>query len=225
MRALGHGGQQRRADVAGDLHHLVRGQSGRRSRPGGQHDLDQRLQQAGAGKDAGRLVGGTRQGGRGDLVLALRQSQEGDPGLGPATKPAGASVRRFGIGERSPESMELGRLVHRLAEGFIGLGQSLARLPRLGGGALPCAVELTQLGAVEEAQPAEVHQLWLGLAPGIEGRGPLLRPAHIEDLVARRDDRAVGDAHDHRRDLACGRVDHHLVHQPDAAIDLAQRDQ
>ena len=209
----------------GDLHHLVRGQSGRRRRPGGQHDLDQRLQQAGAGKDAGRLVGGTRQGGRRDLVLALRQSQEGDPRLRPATEPAGASVRRFGICERSPESMELGRLVHRLAEGFIGLGESLARLPRLGGGALPCAVELTQLGAVEEAQPAEVHKLWLGLAPGIEGRGPLLRPAHVEDVVARRDDRAVGDAHDHRRDVACGRVDHHLVHQPDAAIDLAKRDQ
>ena len=157
--------------------------------------------------------------------LALRQSQEGDPGLRSATQPAGASVRRFGIRELSPESMELGRLVHRLAEGFIGLGESLARLPRLGGGALPCAVELTQLGAVEEALPAEMHELWLGLAPGIERRGPLLRPAQVEDLVACRDDRAVRDAHDHRRDVACGHVDHHLVHQPDATIDLAKPDE
>ena len=76
----------------------------------------------------------------------------------------------------------------------IGLGESLARLPRLGSSGVPCAVELPQLGAVEEAQPAEVHKLWLGLAPGIEGRGPLLRPAHVEDLVARRDHRAVRDA-------------------------------
>ena len=121
--------------------------------------------------------------------------------------------------------MELGRLVDRLAEGLIGLGESLARLPRLGGSALPCAVELPQLGAVEEALPAEVHELWLGLAPGIECRGPLLRSAQVEDLVASRDHRAVRDAHDHRRHVAGGRVDHHLVHQPDAAIDLAERDQ
>ena len=82
MRALGHGGQQGRADVAGDLHHLVRGQPGRRRRPGGQHDLDERLEQAGAGEDAGGLVGGAGQGGRGDLVTALRQSEERDPGSG-----------------------------------------------------------------------------------------------------------------------------------------------
>ena len=86
-------------------------------------------------------------------------------------------------------------------------------------------MELPELRAKEEALPAEVHELRLGLAPGIQRRGPLLRPAQVEDLVACGDDRAVGDAHDHRRHLAGGHVDHHLVHQPDATIDLAKPDE
>ena len=177
----------------------------RRRRPGGQHDLDQRSEQPRTGEDAGRLVDRAARVAAA-TSLALGQPQERDPRLGPPAKPAGAAVCRLRLSELASQPMELGRLVDRLAEGRIGLrlGESLARLPGLRRSVLPCAVELLELGAAQQALPAEVHELRLGLAPAVERRGPLLRPTQVEDRWQARDDRAVRDARNDRRHLAGG---------------------
>jgi hypothetical protein len=86
-------------------------------------------------------------------------------------------------------------------------------------------VELHKLGAMHPALTAEGHQIRLGIAPAGQGRGPLLRPAQIEDLLTRRDHTAVGDPGNYRGHLADGDRDHDLVEQRDTLGRRCQPDQ
>jgi hypothetical protein len=83
-------------------------------------------------------------------------------------------------------------------------------------------VHLQDLGAVHQALAAERHQVRVGRAPVAQRRRPLLRPADVEGLLARRDHAAVGDPGDDRRHLTGSDGDHDLVEQRHALRGLAQ---
>jgi len=83
-------------------------------------------------------------------------------------------------------------------------------------------VQLHDLGAMHQTLTAEGHQLRLRRAPVAQRRRPLLRPAHIEDLLARHDHTAVDDPDDDRSHLAGRDGDHDLVEQRHALRGLAQ---
>jgi hypothetical protein len=92
-------------------------------------------------------------------------------------------------------------------------------LPRFVHGFLPRAVELQQLGAVDQALTAVWHEVRLRGAPLPQGLGPLLRAPQIEDLVTVLDHGAVDNTDSHGRHFARGNRDHHLVEQCDPISD------
>ncbi len=85
-------------------------------------------------------------------------------------------------------------------------------------------MQLHDLRPVDEALPAVEDELGLGVAPLGQGGRPLLGPADVEQLVASRDNRAVGVAHSDGRDLPGADGHHGLVQRGDPAVDLAQID-
>ena len=101
----------------------------------------------------------------------------------------------------------------------------LARPVRLGQGVPPRAVDLHDLGAMGEAAAAEGHHLGLPLAPARERVGPLLGPAQVVGLLAPRDDAAVDDAGDDRRQLLRGHGEHRLVQEGEALLHPSALDQ
>jgi hypothetical protein len=120
--------------------------------------------------------------------------------------------------------VQLSQLVERRARGGMA-GEAVAGPLRLVQCIRPGAVHLHDLGAVHHALPTVGHQVRLRLAPVREGRGPFLRPAQVEDLLARFDHGAVDDPGDDRRDLAGGDGDHHLVQQCQRRGGLTRSDQ
>ena len=112
------------------------------------------------------------------LGVVLGQPQQGEPGLrlGPAT--ARVAVGRLGTDELTLEPMQLGLPVERLS-GRLAHRQVRppARPPCLPQGVAPRAVELHDLGAVDQAAAGEGDHVGLLVAPLGQGRGPLLRAA------------------------------------------------
>ncbi len=104
-----------------------------------------------------------------------------------------------------------GELLRRLAPSV----ESLAALSALAfaESLRPGAVQSHQLGAADQAVPAEGNELGVRGAPALERHRPLLRTAEVEQRVARADDAAVDDTGDERPDLAARHGDHHLVEQ------------
>ena len=92
-------------------------------------------------------------------------------------------------------------------------------------GVVPRAVDPSQFGALEQALPPERHEVWLGVAPPGQRLGPLLGATHVEQLLARRDDRAIDDPGDRRRHLVRRHRDHRLIEERDTPVALAEPDQ
>jgi len=97
---------------------------------------------------------------------------------------------------------------------------TLRRAPRLFDRLGPRAGELHQLRAVDEAGPAERHEIGLRRAPTRQRRGPFAGSVHDVELAAAGDRIAVGEPGQHRPQAARGHADHRLVEQGEPAIDL-----
>src|SRR6185312_6361458 len=89
----------------------------------------------------------------------------------------------------------------------------------------PCATEMEDLGAAQEALSAVGDQVRLAGAPAGEGGGPFLGPTPIEDLLATREHTAVHVPGDDRGHLSRGYRDHGLVEERDTLVQSAQPDQ
>ena len=104
-------------------------------------------------------------------------------------------------------------------------GAALLCPPRLLQGLEPGAVQLHDLGAVDEAATGEGNQVGLALAPARERGRPLLRAANLVGVLAGEDHAAVDDPGDDRGELAGGDRHHRLVQQPQALLDAPEPDQ
>jgi hypothetical protein len=85
----------------------------------------------------------------------------------------------------------------------------------------PGAVQVQDLGPVDQALAAEGDHVRLLAAPGRQRGGPLLGAAPFGDLLAGIDHRAVHGAGDRGRQLAGHDRHHRLVQQPQALVHLA----
>ena len=120
-------------------------------------------------------------------------------------------------------SLPVAGLGHGLRVGAAGaspLGSS-----RLSERALPVALQLHDLGAVDQAPAAEGDQVRLPLAPLRQNRRPFPGPADLERRLTGEDHAAVDDAGDDRRQLAGRSREHRLVEQPEALARPPRLDQ
>jgi hypothetical protein len=92
-------------------------------------------------------------------------------------------------------------------------------------GILPGALQLHDLGAMDEALPLVGHEVGLGGAPATQRRRPLPRPSEVEDLLTGLDHGAKDDARSRRRQLTDRDGDHQLVEQRHAPSGFAEGDQ
>ena len=163
----------------------------------------------------------------GDLRSVLRQPQQGEAGLRPASPLTCLAVGRLSLREVAAQPMELGLLVERFAHrGFRRRPREpLLRPSRLVDGLGPRAVESLQLGPVHEAPAAERNEIGLRVAPRRERLRPLLGTTQVEDLLEGIDRGAVHDPDDDRRDLAGRDRQHRLIEQRDAARHLRHVDE
>ena len=160
------------------------------------------------------------------IELALDQSHPRQAGLWLATPPARLAIRRLGLRELAPQPVQLALLVDGGAHsGLSPLQQSLVRPLRGLERIRPRAVQLHDLGAVDEAIPAERDEVRLRVTPVRQRRRPLLRPAQVQHLLAGLDHAAVDGAGDDLGDLVGDDGDHHLVEQAHPLADPALRDQ
>jgi hypothetical protein len=100
--------------------------------------------------------------------------------------------------------------------------QPFARAPGLLGRFVPRAVQLQQFRAPHQALTAERHHVGVRGAPRGQGRGPLLSPPKIEDVVAGAEHAAIHDARDERAHFPGGDRNHHLVETREAGRYLVQ---
>ena len=120
--------------------------------------------------------------------------------------------------------MQLGPLVERRADRRL-RGEPIARARRLVHRIGPVAVELHDLGAVNETLASVQDEIGLGIAPAAQRGRPLAHPSQIEQLMACLDDRAVRVADRDRRQLPCRDGHHRLVQQPHTLGDRTAVDQ
>ena len=71
---------------------------------------------------------------------------------------------------------------------------------------------------MDEAAPREGDHVRLLSAPTVERQRPLTRAAELEDLLAREDDGAVGEAADDRREVLGRDCNHRLVEEREAIV-------
>jgi hypothetical protein len=199
--------QERRVKFAGDLRQLIRGYACRLDVARGQDDLDVGGEHPGPGPAVLRLVqrGADRR--HRDIDLTLREPQLRKTRLWLSSRLGGLPIAVLGLRELPAQPVQLGLLVAGHADHHrwtAGIRKPVAGLPQFVHGIGPRAVELHDLGAMHQTLTAEGHQVQLRVAPARQGRGPLLCPAQIEDLLARRDHTAVGDPGNHRGHLTGG---------------------
>jgi hypothetical protein len=139
----------------------------------------------------------------------------------------GLAVGRLRRSQVAGQAQQFGLLVARHAQDdgvatLLGVGAGQLDLGQRVG---PLAAQLHDLGAVDQALPAEEPQPRLAGAPAAQRHGPLVRPPQVTHVPARDDDAAVDDAGDQRRDLVGRHTDHRLVQRRQAARDLCHRHQ
>jgi hypothetical protein len=174
-----------------------------------------------------RLVRHAADRGPSGVDLALGQPQLRKPGVWLAAPPTGLAVGLLGLGELSAQAVQLALQVEPCAGRRLlwSLYEPLARLPRGIDGIGPCALQVHDLGAVDQALTAVEHHLGLRLAPPGQRRRPLARPAQVEALLACGDRRAVHEPGNDRRDLIGHDRDHGLVEHGQSVGDPALPDQ
>ena len=114
--------------------------------------------------------------------------------------------------------MDLALLIERLGNRLVPetVGKAVGDATGFGHRLTPCAVDLHDLGAMNEAGPGEGDELGLGIAPRRERRGPFAGTIECVDLVAGGDHGAIDDPGHNRGKLAGGRCDHRLVEESEA---------
>ena len=164
--------------------------------PGGQSDLGRGLEQPRSNEVVDRLGLGAPDGRRGRTDVALREPQQRMTGFGESPPRTGLAVADLGRFERPAQSVELGELIDRLADLWLGRRsrQPFARAFSLGTRVLPCTVEAHELCAVDKAVAPKRDEVRLRIEPARQRRCPLLRSSQVVQLVAGLDDRAVDDA-------------------------------
>ncbi len=152
----------------------------------------------------------------------LRQPEQRQAGLRFPPALAGAAVVALRRRKIAAQPVHLGLLVE-------GVGGRLPVDPprhalRCTAGLVDClgprSAELHQLGAVNQAGPAERDELGLRRAPARERGRPFARAVHHVELAAARDRGAVDEPRRHRSQAARRHGDHRLVQQRQATRDL-----
>ena len=87
---------------------------------------------------------------------------------------------------------------------------------------IPGAVELQELGAMDEAAAREGDEIRLPRCPGGQRSRLLPRPTDLEHRLTGKDDAAVDETFDERRHLSRGHRDHRLVEQHQALLHAAR---
>ena len=82
-------------------------------------------------------------------------------------------------------------------------------------GIRPGAAHLLDLGTINQALAAIAHEIGLRRTPLTEARGPLVRAAHVEDFVTRREDAAIDVPRENGRHIAGDDCRHRLIEQGD----------
>ena len=106
------------------------------------------------------------------------------------------------------------RWVLRLREAFARAACLVQRVP-------PCSVELQHLRAMDETTSGERHHVRLQRPPLRESSRPFARAAHLVHLLAGKNDAAVHDPGNDRRDVLGGDRDHALVEQAEPFVHLS----
>ena len=131
-------------------------------------------------------------------------------GLGSAA--ARLPVHLFGELKLPTQAIELGALVERApGEIPVSVGVQLERSLRLRHRVGPFALQLQDLGAVDEALTAIRDKVRLRGAPLVQRLCPFFAAPQIEDALTGQDHCTVDDACGHRRYLLVGDDDHCLV--------------
>lgn len=83
----------------------------------------------------------------------MSESKKSETGLWPTSVLAGLTVRGLGLRVLTAQPVELALLIENLTEArlVLRLAEPFARPSRLVGGVLPGAMELHELGAIQEA--------------------------------------------------------------------------
>jgi hypothetical protein len=137
------------------------------------------------------------------------------------------SVRLLRFGDLTLEPVELGPYVVRGTQDRLtdGPDEPVAGALHLDLGVRPRPMQQHELGTMHQTLTAVEHQFRLRLTPAAERRGPLLGPAHVEDLLAPLDHRAVKVADRRWRHLPRRDRHHGVVEQGHALGDLPEVDE
>jgi hypothetical protein len=137
------------------------------------------------------------------------------------------SVRLLRFGDLTLEPVELGPYVVRGTQDRLtdGPDEPVAGALHLDLGVRPRPMQQHELGTMHQTLTAVEHRFRLRLTPAAERRGPLLGPAHVEDLLAPLDHRAVQVADRRRRHLSRRDRHHGVVEQGHALGDLPDVDE
>ena len=87
---------------------------------------------------------------------------------------------------------------------------------------VPGAVELQELGAMDEAAAREGDEIRLPHCPRGQRSRPLPRATHLEHPLAGENDAAIDETFDKGRHLSRGHRDHRLVEQHEALVHAAR---
>ena len=156
----GHGPQERRGQLGGDVRQIVGGGACLPRVTRGQHDLVVRGQQLGAGPAVLRLVHRAPHRRVRGIHLTLGQPQQRQAGLRPASPLAGLAVRLLGLRELAPQPVQLPQLVEGPADGRVAgrTRELFAGPPGFLHGVGPRAVQPHELGPVHQALPPVGHE-------------------------------------------------------------------
>ena len=161
--------------------------------------------------------------GRG-VDLALRETKQRQAWLWLSSALVRARVRRFGLRELAPQSMDLTDAVERRTRRGPGR-QQLTRILRVLCGIIPFPAQLHDFGAIEQALTAVAHQVGLRGTPFRERHRPLVGAAQIEGLLAGLEDDAIDVAREDWRHVAGNHRDHRFVEQRNTLRDVSQSNQ
>src|SRR5207248_4554101 len=165
-------------------------------------DLDIRRQQHSPLEWIRALNSGPPDRRHGRIEASLRQPQLRQPWLWLPSGMARRTVCLLCTVEVALEPEQLGLAVEgKPGRRTAGLDEAPTRFAGLLECVSPRSAQLQDLGAVDEAATGEGDHVRLCPAPAVERQRPLSCAAQLEDLLAREDDFAVGDAGDDRRQV------------------------
>jgi hypothetical protein len=147
----------------------------------------------------------------GRVVLTLRKPQKRQTWIGLPPALTCISIRLFGHGELPAQAVDLRLLVRRIGRDVPLDGCCAAS--GLYDGLRPSTSEHQELGAIDDAAPAERRELRLPIAPDRERPCPLARAIERVDAVTASDRAAIHDPGYDRRQLPADHREHDFIEQ------------